>query len=181
MAILPRLTYADLASLPEDGKRYELLEGVLCMSPAPGIRHQTVSMHLSTWLYRAQEAGFGRALAAPTDVVLAEDTVVQPDLIFIHRDRLDILAGANVQGAPDVVIEILSPTSRERDLGAKLQLYARFGVPHYLVVDTGAQTIQPYTLTPAGAYAAGPALRRGDTLSLPLFPEIAVAVATIFS
>lgn len=181
MAILPRLTYADLATLPDDGKRYELLEGVLYMSPAPSVRHQAIVMHLGAWLYHAQEEGCGRAFVAPTDVVLAEDTVVQPDLFFVRRERLAILTDAALQGAPDLLIEVLSPATRERDLGAKRQLYARFRVPHFWLVDPVTETVQRYTLTPEGVYTPEPVLRRGDTLAYPLCPAVTVPVATLFS
>jgi Uma2 family endonuclease len=119
MAVLPRLTYDDLRELPDDGKRYELLAGVLYMSPAPSLRHQSIVTVFVSWLFLAQKAGYGRVFAAPVDVVLDPDTVVQPDVIFVRRERFDILTDANVQGAPDLVIEILSTGTRKRDLGAK--------------------------------------------------------------
>lgn len=122
MAMFPRLTYDNLAAPPDDGKRYELLEGVLFRKPAPTTGHQAIALRLSAWFYSVQLQGYGRAFGAPTDVVLAPDTVVQPDLLFVRRDRRSTITAANIQGPLDVVIEILSPTIRDRDLSAKQQL-----------------------------------------------------------
>lgn len=181
MAVLPRLTYDDLRELPDDGKRYELLEGVLYMSPAPSLRHQSISLQFGGWLLRAEAAGFGRAFAAPVDVVLDPDTVVQPDLIFVRRERFDILTDANVQGAPDLIIEILSPGTRKRDLGVKRQLYAQFRVPHYWIVDPIGATVERYRFDERRQYVAEPVLRVGDVLTSPLFPDITLPVAMLFA
>jgi Uma2 family endonuclease len=181
MAVLPRLTYDDLRELPDDGKRYELLAGVLYMSPAPSLRHQSIVTVFVGWLFLAQKAGYGRVFAAPVDVVLDPDTVVQPDVNFVRRERFDILTDANVQGAPDLVIEILSTGTRKRDLGAKRQLYAQFRVPHYWIVDPIGATVDRYRLDERGQYVAEPVLRAGDVLESSLFPEITLPVAMLFA
>ncbi len=98
---------------------------------------------------------------------------------FIRRDRLHIVQEWRIEGAPDLVVEVLSPSTRRRDLPAKLHIYARFGVPHYWVLDAGARTVQPYELGEAG-YAARPLLRPGDTLACALFPGITIDVADLF-
>lgn len=181
MTILPRLKPSDLAALPDDGNRYELLEGVLYVSPAPSARHQSVAMHLSAWLYTAQDRALGRAFAAPTDTVLGPDTVVQPDLVFVRRNGRALLTDANIQGPPDLVIEILSPATRERDLGAKRQLYARFGVPHYWIVDPETHSVHCFALAGDPHYGDPVTVAGSAPLELPFGPPQPLPVSTLFS
>lgn len=175
----PVFTYGDLARMPNDGKRYELRAGELVVSPAPATKHQRVVARIGALLFRAEEAGFGQLFYAPTDVVFSRYTVTQPDLLFVGRERLQLITSASIQGAPDLTVEILSPGSREDDLGWKKTLYAREGVPYYWVVDPDAKTVQPYTLR-EGGYEVEPARYPGDTLACPLFPGLTVAVAWLF-
>lgn len=178
--ITPRFTYADLRQMPDDGRRYEVIEGELCVSPAPKTRHQQASMALSILLGRAQEAGFGQALAAPVDVYLDDQNGVEPDLLFILTEHLDIITEDDVRGVPDLVVEILSPSTRARDLGAKLRLYARFGVRVYWVVDPEAETVAVFEPS-GGGYEQKAVLRRSDTLACGLFPGIEMPVARVFT
>lgn len=175
----PVFTYDDLARMPNDGKRYELRDGELVVSPAPTTEHQRVAARIGALLFRAEEAGFGQVFYAPTDVVFGRHKSTQPDLLFVRRERLHIVTRANIQGPPDLIVEILSPGTREDDLGWKMTLYAREGVPYYWVADSDAKTVQPYTLR-EGGYIAEPTLRPGDTLSCPLFPGITADVAWLF-
>jgi Uma2 family endonuclease len=175
----PLFSVDDLAHTPNDGKRYEIMDGELIVSPAPTTDHQGVSLSLTNLLFRAQEAGYGRAFSAPTDVVFGRHRATQPDLLFIRRERLHIITPASIQGAPDLIVEILSPSSRADDFGWKMTLYAREGVPYYWVVDPTARTVQPYRLGEDG-YVAEPLLRAGDTLACPLFPGITAEVARLF-
>lgn len=177
--ITPVFSYADLAQLPDDGKRYEIVEGELAVSPAPNTTHQRVIWHLVAWLRRAELAGYGRGYVAPLDVVFDPHNVVQPDACFVVTDRLHIVTAANIQGAPDLVVEVLSPGTRERDLGAKARLYARASVPHFWALDPDRQTLQTYTLSDAG-YREATVSRSGDTLTSPLFPDLAFEVADVF-
>lgn len=180
MAIVqPRLTYPDLLDLPDDGKRYELLEGELVVSPAPAPRHQRAVVHIAVFLRRAEDAGYGLVYVAPFYVVFDEDHTTEPDVFFIRRERLQIVGEDVVRGAPDLVVEVLSPGTRRRDLRAKMQTYARFGVPFYWIADPIAETVQPHELTAQG-YAPGPVLRAGELLSCPLFPGITIDVAELF-
>lgn len=178
--IKPIFSYEHLAQLPDDGKRYELVEGELVVSPAPSSAHQEVVENLVAFLRQARLAGYGRGYVAPLDVVFDPHNVVQPDLFFIRQERLAIVTRANVQGAPDLIVEVLSPGTRARDLGAKPRLYARFRVPFYWVVDPGTRTVQPYTLREEG-YVAEPVLRAGQTLTCPLFPGLGIDVAELFT
>jgi Uma2 family endonuclease len=175
----PLFTYDDLARMPNDGKRYELNDGELVVSPAPTTDHQSASVRLSSFLFRAEEAGYGRVFVAPTDVVFGRHRATQPDLLFIRRDRLHIVTAANIQGAPDLIVEILSPGTREDDLGWKMTLYAHEGVTLYWVVDAKARAVQPHRLR-EGGYVAEPLLSTGDTLGCPLFPGITSDVARLF-
>ena len=135
-----RLTYADYLETSDD-ERYELLKGELVMSPSPKEIHQ----HISGILYLAigafvRERSLGKVYFAPFDVVLSDTNVVQPDLLFVSNERAGIITQDNVQGAPDLVVEILSPATAERDRTLKLDLYAQYGVKEYWIVDPDAET-----------------------------------------
>jgi Uncharacterized protein conserved in cyanobacteria, COG4636 len=124
-----RWTYADYAALPDDGNRYEIIAGVLYMTPAPGTGHQSVSARLVTFLVTHVEfAGLGRVFAAPVDVELAPDTVVQPDIVVVLSANLDRITPSRIIGAPDLVVEILSPGTAGYDRREKQDAYARAGV-----------------------------------------------------
>lgn len=174
-----RLTVADLADLPDNGKRYELLEGELVVSPAPTPEHQDAVGNAFAFLRRAQEAGHGKAYVAPVDVYFDEHNDSQPDVLFIRADRLHIVKESRIEGAPDLVVEVISPSSRRRDLRVKLQIYERFGVPFYWVLDSVERSVRPYELTAEG-YVAQPILRPGDMLPCPLFPGLTIDVAELF-
>ena len=174
------LTYDDLREMPDDGRRYEALEGDLAVSPAPSWTHQRIVARLFKLLQRAEDAGCGVAATAPVDVVLSAATVVQPDLLFISRDRAAIITHENVQGAPDLVVEVLSETTRRRDLGPKLRLYARHGVRWYWAVDPDEQAVRVYTLE-EGPYGEPNFVRTGNTLTCPLFPAVRVEVDEMFA
>jgi len=156
-----KFTYHDYVQLPGD-KRYELVEGELFLVPSPNLYHQRISrqLEMALWQYIGRHA-LGEVFDAPCDVVLSEINVVQPDLLFVSTERRGILADANVQGAPDLVVEILSPSTGQRDLGIKRSLYAKYGVPEYWIVDPDSQTIEVLSWTETGyrteAVVPGPA------------------------
>ncbi len=136
-----KFTYQDYLNTPED-KRYELLDGELIMTPAPGELHQSASAQLGWRLVQfASENNMGRVYHAPFDVVLSDTDVVQPDLLFISNERSHVITPENIQGAPDLVVEILSPSTATRDRTFKRKLYARHGVTEYLMVDTTAKDV----------------------------------------
>ena len=142
-----RWTYADYAALPDDGNRYEIIAGVLYTTPAPGAGHQSVSARLVTFLVTHVEfAGLGRVFAAPVDVELTPDTVVQPDIVVVLSASLDRITPSRIIGAPDLVVEILSPGTAGYDRREKQDAYARAGVGEYWIVDPGAQTVELLTL-----------------------------------
>lgn len=140
-------TYDDYALLPDDGNRYEVLEGELVMSPSPRTKHQIVSNNLSYILNEyVRKQKIGRILVAPMDVILTPTNVVQPDLIFISNETAKIITEKNIQGAPDLLVEILSASTADRDLGVKMRIYARHKVPHYWLIDPGTESLEAYKL-----------------------------------
>ena len=174
--------YEDLLDIPEDpSKRYEIIDGELYVSPSPRVPHQDLSMAFIRFLLRAVDAGHGRLYHAPVDVVLDEHHVFVPDLIFVTKDRLSIVQETHVHGAPDLVIEILSPGTKHRDLGIKLQSYACHGVRYYWVADLYSRTVQVFDLQEDGTFAEPRLLEGDDVLSCPLFPELSLPVSQLFS
>ena len=135
-----KLTYEDYAKTPDD-ERYELIDGELLMVPSPNRPHQWTVIHLGTRLIAfVEENDLGEVYFAPFDVVLSDTNVVQPDLVFVSRERLGIITHANIQGAPDLVVEVRSPSTAYRDLTIKRRLYAEHGVKEYWMVDPEART-----------------------------------------
>lgn len=131
-----RLTYDDLVLLPDDRLRHEVLDGQHYTSTTPPVRHQLVSMQLTAILAPfVIRHRLGLLLSAPSDVVLSESDIVVPDFAFVSKERLDIVTPANIQGAPDLLIEILSPGTKRVDQGVKLARYERFGIQEYWIVD----------------------------------------------
>src|SRR5262245_20273467 len=147
-----KLTYADYERIPDDGLRHEIIDGEHRVSPAPYTDHQSLSLRLLVQLYLQIEVpGLGKVLPAPTDVVLSPSDIVQPDILAVLAHRLAIVTPRNIQGAPDLVVEILSSSSRRFDLGKKHELYARWAVPEYWVVDGEARMVKQFLLS-AGRY-----------------------------
>jgi Uma2 family endonuclease len=175
-----RFNYDDYLQLPED-KRYEILDGELYVVPAPNTRHQRISKKIETALIRqVEEKGFGEVFHAPYDVVLSAENVTQPDILVVRTERLSVIAEANLLGAPDLVIEVLSPGTREKDLAIKRKIYARFGVQEYWIVDPDAATVEVLTLRESGYISAG-MYRESDCLSSPLLPGLVLPLAEVFS
>ena len=145
MAVVdPRYVYEDLLTMPDDGRRYELLEGDLLVSPSPNRRHQRIVHNLVRVLGPVEDAGLGEVYSAPFDVVFDRHTVFEPDVMFIRTERLGILTERNVSGAPDLVVEVLSESTRDADLGGKLRAYGKHGVGEYWAVDPDANTVQVF-------------------------------------
>ena len=134
---LPQITWDHVQQLPDDGNRYEAIGGELYVTPAPSVRHQRVLKRLYNALERIlEEPRLGEVLFAPLGVRFpATGEGVQPDLLFVSNERRDIVASDELKGAPDLVIEILSPTTAGRDTGLKRVLYERQGVAEYWIVD----------------------------------------------
>jgi len=140
---LPQITWDHVQQLPDDGNRYEAIAGELYVTPAPSVRHQTISARLYRHLVRLlEDAGHGRVWYAPIGVRFpATGEGVQPDLVFVSRERRGIVAPDELKGAPDLVVEILSPATAGRDTGLKRLLYERQGVAEYWEVDGEARAV----------------------------------------
>jgi Uma2 family endonuclease len=143
-ATVERLTYDDLRDIPQDhpGDRHEIIDGELVVTPSPSWNHQTISANIFRVIDRyVHENSLGEARYAPIDVRLTPDNVLVPDIIFIAKDRLHVAGPQTVDAPPDIVIEILSPGTRRRDLTEKRDLYAQFGVREYWVVDPAHRAV----------------------------------------
>ena len=177
--IRPIFHASDLAQMPDDGKRYEVLEGDLAVSPAPSWTHQRIVHFVHLWLTERENAGLGKVAISPIDVVFDDNNVTEPDVLFICAEHLDIVKEAHVQGAPDLMVEVLSASTRIRDLGVKAHLYAKFGVREYWILDSEVATLFVYRLTAEGYAGIGP-FRRNETTQSSIFPGVPLAVADFF-
>jgi Uma2 family endonuclease len=180
MATAPRLTADELLAMPDDGNRYELLDGEVYQVNPPTLKHQRISIVAGAWLVQAQKAGYGFSFAAPVGVVFPDGSKAEPDLIFVLHEHRQILAGDVIRGVPDFIVEIISPSSRRRDTALKYRIYERNGVPHYWVCDPDAETIVAHALGADGRYRQTAAWGRDDTLVCPLFPEITQPAAELY-
>jgi Uma2 family endonuclease len=181
LADLPRkLTYEDYLLLPEDGQRHEILDGEHYVTPSPFFRHQNVAsrlhLHLGRWV---KERRLGVVLFAPMDVLLSPHDVAQPDLLFISNERAGIITEKNIQGAPDLVVEILSQSTRQRDERLKLDRYDRFGVAEYWIVDPDRRAAKVYRRQSSRLHLAAELSAEG-VLTSPLLPGLEVRLAEVF-
>lgn len=172
-------TYEDFKRLPEDTHGWEVLEGELVHEPSPRPFHQIVAGNLFALLQPfALEHRLGHVIAA-VDVVLSETNVLEPDLVFIPKERVGIITEVNVRGAPALVVEVLSPTTTRRDRDVKRKIYERFGVQEYWIVDPQARTVEVMTLNEEGYVSRG-VLAQGHVLTSPLFPGLSLEVSGVF-
>ena len=173
------LTYDDLVNTPDDGQRYEIIDGEMIVSASPNRAHQITAQNVNLALVDASDRGrLGIVLFAPVDVRLSPHDVVEPDLLFIRRERLHIYSDVGiVEGPPDIVVEILSPTSHSRDLVRKAKLYAWGAVPEYWQADPVARTLTLLGMID-GHYQPVPA-ENGIQRSLVL-PNLRIDVAALF-
>ncbi len=174
------LTYEVYAGMPDDGRRRELIDGDFEMNPAPSTRHQTVSRHLQYELMAAiEEPGHGFVFNAPTDIILSDTNVVQPDLCIVRHTRQHIITERAIEGAPDVMVEILSPGTSTLDRRVKSALYARFAVPEYWIVEPDGARLELHQLQ-GGAYVLLARLDRASTLETPGFPDVRIDLSRVF-
>ncbi|MEW6210424.1 MAG: Uma2 family endonuclease [Acidobacteriota bacterium] len=180
--IEPVLTVDDLDCMPDDGNRYELIEGELLMSRAPGLSHQIVTANLVyIFMEYLRENPIGLTVPTP-GVILSKFSAVIPDVVFVSNERRSMIAsGEKITGAPELVIEILSPgaENEERDRVAKRQLYGRHGVREYWVVDPEKHTIEIYRLTKRGLRLTATVAGR-DEITSPLLPGFKRRAESIF-
>lgn len=152
----PKLGYREYCCFPDDGRRHEIIDGDHYVTPAPSTAHQTISKRMQHQLYTQIElAGLGIVFNAPVDVQLTEHDIVQPDLVVILADRTRMITPTKVNGVPDLIIEILSPSNAAHDTALKKQLYERTGVAEYWIADPDNQWLERYRLVD-GAYRLEP-------------------------
>jgi Uma2 family endonuclease len=170
------LTYADYAALPDDGRRYELIDGELIEMTAPSLWHQIVLANLVYALDAyVRERSLGIVLFAPLDVIFADTSVTEPDLIYIAPNRTDRMAPRGIEGAPTLLVEVLSPSNRGHDRVVKFGLYARYGVPFYWIVDPEGRELHAYRLE-EGAYVLAMRATGTAPCSPPPFDDLALVV-----
>ena len=178
-----KLTYDDFLLFPEDGKRHELIDGEHYVTPSPNLRHQAISGRLylliGSWL---RDNPLGRIYFAPLDVLFSRFDVVEPDLLYVSNERAaELLSGQYVTGAPDLVVEIASPGTRNRDETIKRLLYERFNVTEYWIVDPEIDAIRVYRRS--GEYFERPielSAESNDVLTTPLLPGLRIERAELF-
>ena len=177
-----QLTYEDYLQFPDDGKRHEIIEGDHYMTPAPRTKHQRISGNLATAMISfSKQHKLGLVLTAPCDVILSDENVVQPDLLFVSTARAAIVTEDNIQGAPDIMVEILSESSRKKDEVTKRKLYERFGVQEYWIVDPELEIVKIFKLTQHGYGRASELSKEtNDVLTTELLPRFDCAVSEIF-
>jgi Uma2 family endonuclease len=177
-----KLTYDDFVHFPDDGRRHELIDGEHYVTPSPNRKHQSVagSLHALLWNHLRGNP-IGEVFIAPFDVVLSNFDVVEPDILYVSHARRNVLTEANVRGAPDLVVEVGSPSTRRWDEREKHRLYERSNVAEYWVVDPDLDLIKVYRLED-GRYVLVQELsgEREDVLTTPLLPGLEIPLAVVF-
>jgi Uma2 family endonuclease len=175
-----RFLARDIWDTPDDGKRYEVIDGELYMTPPPNWGHQyglgKLYLLVGNHVYGR---GLGKVVQAPVGVVLDDENGIQPDMVYISKERLDIIQEKGVYGAPDLVVEVLSPSTRARDRGIKMRRFAAAGVPHYWILDPRTRTLEARRLTAQGYELMG-IYSPGDTFRPELFPSLDIPIDAIW-
>jgi Uma2 family endonuclease len=172
-------TYADYLEVPEDGKRYQVMGGVLYMTPDPTSYHQKIvrNLMLLLWNY-IKERGLGQVLCSPIDVIFSNTDVVQPDIVFLSKGKLELIHKEGICGPPDLVIEVVSPASKKLDESFKKNLYERHGVYEYVLVYPEAKRVVQYA-SEGGSYKLFATYPMQDTLQFKAVP-LAVNLSEVF-
>ena len=181
-----KYTYEDYAAKPDD-ERWELIDGVLYqMAAGASARHQEVAENLGALIGdHTRPRRMGRLYHPRFDLILPGETAVEPDLMFVCVARRGIITPRGCEGPPDLIVEVLSPSNPRHDLERKRELYARHGVPEYLILEPHEETLlalaEPVVNAGEGAYGSERLYRPGDTLIIAAMPGLAIAVADIFA
>lgn len=179
-----RLTYRDFVHFPDDGRRHELIDGKHYVTPTPSFRHQRLVMRLARafWDYLDVHPA-GEMFCVPVDCVMSPFDIVVPDLLLIANDQTNIVTKKNLRGAPALVVEINSPSTRGRDRRSKRDLYARAGVREYWMIDPDANTVTVFRRNPQGEFPIVAMLQAsaGETLTTPLLPGFELTLPHYFS
>jgi len=182
VATKTKLTYADYETFPDDGNRYEIIDGEVVVSPSPFEPHQiAVGEVYVAILLHIRERKLGRVYTAPFEIVLGPHDVFQPDVLYISRERLTIVdARGRVRGAPDLCVEILSSSTRNIDRIVKFQQYAHFGIAEYWIVDTDLRTVEVYALE-SGAYMLIAHAHGQDPIISRVLPDLSLQAFEVFT
>ena len=173
------LTYADYAALPDDGRRYELIDGELFEIAAPSTRHQDLVLRLGyEFLDHVRRHGGGRVYVAPCDVVLSDTVTVQPDVVYLADADAHRITAPNIQGPPTLVVEVLSVV--RHDLVRKRELYARFRIAEYWVVHPDADRVEVFRLV-GTAYGKPEVLEPGESLSTHLITGLTIDIGALLA
>jgi len=175
-------TYDDYQHLPNDGKRYEIINGVLFVANAPNLDHQFAVMEIAAELRNyAKAEGLGHVYVAPCEVHLSERSKpVQPDIFFVRQERLPERRAAFFDGAPDLIVEVISPSSIRLDRVTKFTEYEQTGVQEYWLADPVAHIVEVYVLS-NGEYALLGTFQKEETIQSQIFIDIKIMVNNIFA
>jgi Uma2 family endonuclease len=180
MATRVVLTYKDYEALPADGRHYELHEGELSVTPAPTPAHQRITRNLLMLLQSHVETrNLGEVLSSPIDCILSDSSIVQPDLVYLDQRHLSLVTDRGIEGPPTLAIEILSPSTVQIDRSVKSQLYARYGIAYYWIVDPAPRTIEAYRLR-GDAYELADRLEGQGSAALEPFTDLPLLPARIW-
>lgn len=175
-----RVSYDDLAQMPDDGRRYELYDGEVVVVPSPILLHQVVAWRVCRILddYAGQTGGL--AVASPMDVIFSDYDVVQPDILFLTADSMRTVSLMDrVRQPPDLAVEVLSPSTASNDRGRKMRMFQRYGVPEYWIVDPIAETIEIYRLAES-AYALVGTFSGSEKMYSSALPDLTVVPSSVF-
>ncbi len=177
-----RMTYEEYLKLPDDGKHYEIIDGELLVNPAPIPTHQRIVGRIWFALYRHFVAhGGGEVLSSPLDVVFDEDNMLEPDLVVITTASAGIVGEKNLRGAPDLVVEVLSPSTRRRDEIQKRKIYDENGVAEYWIVDPELETVKIHRRVDAAFQrVAEISTETGGTITTPILAGFALDIHDVF-
>jgi Uma2 family endonuclease len=178
-----KLTYEDYVVLPNDGRRYQIIDGDLYVNPAPNVRHQVIVGNIfgHLWVY-FQKHGGGRVFGSPVDVLLSRENIVQPDIAVVLKARAAIITRRGIEGAPNIIVEVLSGGTRRTDEIIKRKLYEESGVQEYWIADPDVDTLKIYrTAVHKFERAAEITSEEGGALTSPLLPEFSVDIRAIFT
>jgi Uma2 family endonuclease len=175
-------TMHDWENLPDDGNRYEIIEGVLYVSTSPSLFHQWIIQNLYDLVGSpAKRQNLAFSFLAPVGVLMPGCEPVQPDFVLVLTEHASILSDRRIRGVPDLIAEVLSPGSTDYDEGVKLNTYANAGVPEYVVIAPAERQLRLYSLVHPGEYAAPQTFNEGDTVTFACLPTLPLAVSDLFA
>lgn len=178
--VQPRVSYADLERAPEDGRRYELYDGEVFVVPAPLPRHQVVQQSIAERLHEYARDHGGFSVASPIDIVFSDYDVLQPDVVYFSAARAHLVdLDRVIRDAPDLCVEVISPSTEVTDRGRKMQMFARYGVREYWIVDPHAERIEIHSLRGSG-YSLVATLSGSDPIASPILERLTTSASSIF-